>query len=76
MSKFFSYITTGIQALLFTAPVILLAITCYECAHGWVSYKLSHPTANNAGRLSLCSSKQRRSSPMSLTSTSEIWIRK
>ena len=53
MSGFFSYITTEVKSLLFTAPVILLAIMCHECAHGWVSYKLGDPTAKNAGRLSL-----------------------
>ncbi len=42
-----------LQSLLFTAPVILLAIVCHEYAHGWVSYKLGDPTAKNAGRLTL-----------------------
>lgn len=42
-----------LQSILFTAPVILLAIVCHECAHGWVSYKLGDPTAKNAGRLTL-----------------------
>lgn len=42
-----------LQSLLFTAPVVLLAIVCHECAHGWVSYKLGNPTAKNAGRLTL-----------------------
>lgn len=42
-----------LQSLLFTAPVVLLAIVCHECAHGWVSYKLGDPTAKNAGRLTL-----------------------
>ena len=51
MSGLFSHITTELQARLFTAPVILLAIICHECAHGWVSYKLGDPTAKNAGRL-------------------------
>ena len=53
ISRFFSYITTEFQALLFTIPVILLAVICHECAHGWVSYKLGDHTAKNAGRLSL-----------------------
>ncbi len=52
MSGFFSYITTEVKSLLFTAPVILLAIMFHECAHGWASYKLGDPTAKNAGRLS------------------------
>ena len=42
-----------LQSLLFTAPVVLLAIVCHECAHGWVSYKLGDPTTKNAGRLTL-----------------------
>ena len=41
------------QAALFTLPVILPAIICHECAHGWISYKLGDPTAKNAGRLTL-----------------------
>jgi Zn-dependent protease len=50
---FLSYILTELQTLLFVAPVVLLAIICHECAHGWVSYKLGDPTAKNEGRLSL-----------------------
>ena len=49
----FSNWQSGLQSLLFTAPVILLAIVCHEYAHGWVSYKLGDPTAKNAGRLTL-----------------------
>lgn len=49
----FSGLQTQVQSLLFTAPVVLLAIVCHECAHGWVSYKLGDPTAKNAGRLTL-----------------------
>lgn len=46
-------LTSQLQSLLFTAPVVILAIVCHECAHGWVSYKLGDPTAKNAGRLTL-----------------------
>lgn len=49
----FSNWQAELQSLLFTAPVILLAIVCHEYAHGWVSYKLGDPTAKNAGRLTL-----------------------
>lgn len=49
----FSNWQAELQSLLFTAPVIFLAIVCHECAHGWVSYKLGDPTAKNAGRLTL-----------------------
>lgn len=46
-------LASNLQALLFVAPVTLLAIICHECAHGFVSYKLGDPTAKNAGRLTL-----------------------
>lgn len=46
-------LTSQLQSFLFTAPVVILAIVCHECAHGWVSYKLGDPTAKNAGRLTL-----------------------
>lgn len=52
-TRLFSNFTAELQSLLFTAPVVLLAIICHECAHGWVSYKLGDPTAKNAGRLTL-----------------------
>ena len=42
-----------LQSLLFTAPVILLAIVCHECAHGWMSDRLGDPTPRAAGRLTL-----------------------
>lgn len=52
-TRLLSNLTEQIQSMLFIAPVILLAIVCHECAHGWVSYKLGDPTAKNAGRLTL-----------------------
>lgn len=52
-SRLFMNFQEQLQSLLFTAPVVLLAIVCHECAHGWVSYKLGDPTAKNAGRLTL-----------------------
>ena len=52
-SRLFSNFHTELQSLLFTAPVVLLAIVCHECAHGWVSYKFGDPTAKNSGRLTL-----------------------
>ena len=52
-TRLISNLQSELQALLFTAPVVLLAIICHECAHGWVSYKLGDPTAKNAGRLTL-----------------------
>jgi Zn-dependent protease len=53
MTQIISNLQSELQALLFTAPVVLLAIICHECAHGWVSYKLGDPTAKQAGRLTL-----------------------
>jgi Zn-dependent protease len=32
-------------------PVILLALTVHEFAHGWVAWRCGDPTAKNAGRL-------------------------
>lgn len=49
----FSDLNAQLRAMLFTAPVMLLAIVCHECAHGWVSYKLGDPTPKQSGRLSL-----------------------
>ena len=34
-------------------PVMLLALTVHETAHGWMAYKLGDPTARNLGRLTL-----------------------
>jgi len=34
-------------------PVILLALTVHETAHGYMAYKLGDPTAKSMGRLSL-----------------------
>lgn len=53
LTNLFSYIIDQLQAALFTLPVVLPAIICHECAHGWVSYKLGDPTAKYAGRLTL-----------------------
>lgn len=53
LTNILSYIIEQLQAALFTLPVVLPAIICHECAHGWVSYKLGDPTAKNAGRLTL-----------------------
>ena len=50
LTNLFSYIIEQLQAALFTLPVVLPAIICHECAHGFVSY---NPTAKYAGRLTL-----------------------
>lgn len=53
LTRLFSNFASELQSLLFTAPVVLLAVICHECAHGYVSYKLGDPTAKDAGRLTL-----------------------
>lgn len=40
-------------SLIITVPVVLIALTFHECAHGFVAYKLGDPTAKINGRLSL-----------------------
>ena len=39
--------------LILTIPIVLIALTFHEVAHGWVSYKMGDPTAYNLGRLTL-----------------------
>lgn len=39
--------------LLISVPIILIALTFHECAHGFAAYKLGDPTAKNLGRLTL-----------------------
>ncbi len=39
--------------LVLLIPVILLALTIHELAHGYVAYRLGDPTAKYAGRLTL-----------------------
>lgn len=48
-----SELFTRLQAMLYVAPVVLIAIIVHECAHGWMSYKLGDPTPKETGRLSL-----------------------
>lgn len=38
---------------LMMVPIVLLALTFHECAHGWVSSKLGDPTPKLSGRLTL-----------------------
>ncbi len=42
-----------LPALLLSLPIILLALSAHETAHGYVAYKLGDPTARNLGRLTL-----------------------
>ncbi|MBQ9161945.1 MAG: site-2 protease family protein [Clostridia bacterium] len=51
-----SIITDFVQNLplyLLSLPIILLALSVHETAHGFVAYKLGDPTAKNLGRLTL-----------------------
>ena len=40
-------------SLLLSLPVVLLALSVHETAHGYVAYRLGDPTARNLGRLTL-----------------------
>ena len=42
-----------ITQLLLCLPVIMLALSFHEMAHGYVAYKLGDPTARNLGRLTM-----------------------
>ena len=42
-----------LPGLLLSLPIILLALSVHETAHGYVAYKLGDPTARNLGRLTL-----------------------
>lgn len=44
---------SDIPMLLLRIPVILLALSMHEAAHGYAAYKLGDPTARNFGRLTL-----------------------
>ncbi|MDR0307547.1 MAG: site-2 protease family protein [Chitinispirillales bacterium] len=41
------------EAFILRIPVILLALTIHEVAHGWAALKLGDPTARDEGRLTL-----------------------
>ena len=42
-----------VVSLLLSLPIVLLALSLHELAHGYVAYKCGDPTARNLGRLSL-----------------------
>ncbi|MDK2822565.1 MAG: hypothetical protein PWQ67_1361 [Clostridia bacterium] len=42
-----------IEKLLVLVPVVLIAITFHELAHGWIAYRLGDPTPKIQGRLTL-----------------------
>ena len=43
----------AIAMVVLSLPVIILALSVHETAHGFVAYKLGDPTAANLGRLTL-----------------------
>ena len=49
----FSDFVNELPLLLLSLPIILLALSCHETAHGYVAYKLGDPTAHDLGRLTL-----------------------
>lgn len=44
---------SAILSLLLTLPIMLLALSLHETAHGWVAWRCGDPTARNLGRLTL-----------------------
>lgn len=44
---------SAILSLLLTLPIMLLALSLHETAHGWVAWRYGDPTARNLGRLTL-----------------------
>ena len=51
-----SYLTSLLRELplyLMTLPVLLMAFSVHESAHGYVAYRLGDPTARNLGRITL-----------------------
>ena len=46
-------IQTFFISLLLSLPIVFIALSVHETAHGWAAYKLGDPTAHNLGRLTL-----------------------
>ena len=40
-------------SVLLSLPIVFLALSVHETAHGYVAYKLGDPTARNLGRITL-----------------------
>ena len=53
MLSVFQNLFSDIPLLLLRIPVILLALSMHEAAHGFAAYKMGDPTARNLGRLTL-----------------------
>ena len=45
--------TNRLPSLLLSLPIVLLALSVHETAHGYMAYRLGDPTARNLGRLTL-----------------------
>lgn len=50
---FFSNFMRELPLYLLSIPVVLMALSVHESAHGYVAYKLGDPTARNLGRITL-----------------------
>ena len=53
MFGIFKELFSDIPMFLLRIPVILLALSMHEAAHGYAAYRMGDPTARNMGRLSL-----------------------
>ena len=47
------YLIDFLIELIIIFPIVLIALTFHECAHGFIAYKLGDPTAKYMGRLTL-----------------------
>lgn len=50
---FFTELFRELPLYLLSLPVLLIALSVHESAHGYVAYKLGDPTARNLGRITL-----------------------
>ncbi len=50
---FFTQLIQGLPVYLLSLPVVLMALSVHESAHGYAAYKLGDPTARNLGRITL-----------------------
>ena len=53
INNLFSGDSSALIQTLLSIPVILIALTTHEWAHGYAAYKMGDPTARNLGRLTL-----------------------
>ena len=57
-SLFSGNIQMFVLELLLSLPVVFLALSVHETAHGYIAYKLGDPTAHSLGRLTLNPAKR------------------